>query len=111
MLDTTSRDQSGRDIYGEVTRNIIEALERGVAPWVRPWRRLGDLGGLRNAVSGYTYSGINLMLLGLAMDASGFTDPRWLTFQQARRLGGRSEAGRAWYARGVLEGVHGEGHG
>ena len=64
-----------------------------MAPWVRPWRTIGDLGGLRNAVSGYQYSGINVMLLGLAMDGAGFADPRWLTYQQARNLGGQVRRG------------------
>lgn len=93
MFDTTPRGRPGRDLYAEVTARITEALERGAAPWVRPWKTIGDLGGLRNAVSGYQYSGINVMLLGLTMDSSGFADPRWLTYQQARKLGGQVRRG------------------
>jgi len=90
MNETTQRGRPGRDIYIEVTNRIVEALERGVAPWVRPWRTIGAVGGLRNAVSGYAYSGINVMLLGLTMDVRGFSDPRWLTYQQAKNLGGQT---------------------
>jgi antirestriction protein ArdC len=93
MQETTPRGRPGRDLYAEVTDRIVEALERGSAPWVRPWRTIGALGGLRNAVSGHAYSGVNVMLLGLTLDARGFEDPRWLTYQQARTLGGQVRHG------------------
>ncbi len=77
-----------RDLYQEVTDKIVAALEKGVAPWVRPWRKLGAAGDLRNAATNRPYSGVNIMLLSLATDAAGYDDPRWLTFRQARQLGG-----------------------
>jgi len=82
-----------RDIYAEVTDRIVESLEAGVAPWVRPWRSLGASGDLRNGSSGHAYSGINVMLLGLEMDSRGFTDPRWVTYKQAKALGGHVRRG------------------
>lgn len=93
MSDTTPRTRPARDLYAEVTDRIIEALDRGTAPWVRPWRTLGAQGGLRNAVTGRAYSGINVMLLGMTTDARGFEDPRWLTYLQAKGLGGQVRHG------------------
>lgn len=78
-----------RDAYDVVTDRIIAALERGVAPWVRPWRSLGPAAQLRNAVSGRPYRGINVLLLGSA----GYEDPRWLTYRQAQGLGGHVRKG------------------
>ena len=93
MHETTPRTSPGRDLYAEVTSRIVDALERGAAPWVRPWRTLGAKGGLRNAVSGHAYSGINVMLLGLTSDARRFEDPRWVTYPQALTLGGQVRRG------------------
>lgn len=67
--------------FDEVTKKICEAMERGVVPWRRPWSKIASA---RNAVTNRSYSGINPFLLAL----SGFTDPRWMTFKQAKRLGG-----------------------
>ncbi len=93
MQDATPRRPSGRDLYAEVTERIVEAMEHGCAPWVRPCRTIGARGGLRNAATGREYSGINVMLLGLTMDACGFEDPRWLTYRQALGLGGQVRRG------------------
>ena len=87
------KGSKARDIYAEVTDRIVSALESGVAPWVRPWRALGASGDLRNGETGRAYSGVNVMLLGLTMDAQGYSDPRWLTFKQARKLGGHVRKG------------------
>jgi hypothetical protein len=45
-------------VYDRVTANIIEALERGVAPWVRPWA----VSLPHNAVSGREYNGVNMQM-------------------------------------------------
>ena len=65
------------------------ALETGVAPWVRPWRTLGASGDLRNGETGRAYSGVNVMLLGLTMDAQGYADPRWITARFNSQCHGR----------------------
>ncbi len=80
---------SKRDPYQAVTDRIVAALEKGVAPWVRPWRSLGAAGALRNAVSDRAYNGINVLLLAL----EPYTDPRYVTFKQARQLGGHVRKG------------------
>ncbi|MBS1712981.1 MAG: DUF1738 domain-containing protein [Armatimonadetes bacterium] len=69
-------------IYEAVTAHITNALMRGVVPWRKPWR--GSHSMPFNAVSKKHYRGINVFLLALAH----FTDPRWVTFNQARELGG-----------------------
>ena len=82
-----------RDLYAEITDRIVDQLEQGVAPWVRPWRALGTAGEFRNGATGHVYSGINVMLLGMEMHSRGFADPRFVTFKQARAAGGHVRKG------------------
>ena len=74
-----------RDIYREVTERIIQALEDGVGPWVKPWHSDTEH---RNALSNRPYKGINILLLNLTSMERGFVSPLWLTYREARRLGG-----------------------
>ena len=78
------------DIYQTVTDRIIDALEQGTAPWLKPWAD-GKAGaqGPYNAVSGRGYNGINWLVLSCAPYASG----GWLTFKQAKELGGSVRKG------------------
>lgn len=80
-----------RDIREEVTNKIIDALERGVMPWRRPWSAEVDgkpFGLPQNAVTGRAYTGGNRLLLLLSAEEKGYQDNRWLTFKQAQGLGG-----------------------
>ncbi|MEA2554418.1 MAG: hypothetical protein QOJ65_2594 [Fimbriimonadaceae bacterium] len=73
-------------VYDLVTERIVEALERGVIPWRRPWSESPEP---VNAVSKRPYRGVNILLLGL----SDFRDHRWLTYKQAKDLGGYVKRG------------------
>jgi antirestriction protein ArdC len=59
-------------------------LERGVAPWQKPWEAgAGSLGIPFNPNSDRAYRGgnaIHLMAIGLER---GYEDPRWMTYKQA----------------------------
>lgn len=72
--------------YEAVTARIVEALERGTVPWRKPWNE-SPLP--VNAVSNRPYRGVNVFLLGMGM----FRDYRWLTFKQAKQLGGHVREG------------------
>lgn len=76
-----------RDVYSEVTDRVIEMLEKGVAPWQRPWKIAGLLP--TNFRSKMVYRGINLLVLSM----SGHSSPFWVTFNQAKELRGRIKAG------------------
>src|SRR4051794_14473572 len=77
---------SADDIYVQVTDRIVAALEEGTVPWRQPWRASGE--SHRNPVSGTVYRGINPFLLELTAMECAYSDPRWLTFKQAKQLGG-----------------------
>lgn len=74
-------------IYERVTAEITNALLRGVVPWRKPWTGADFLP--INACSRKPYRGVNVFLLTLAP----YADHRWVTFQQARELGGSVSRG------------------
>ena len=78
-----------RDAYEEITDRIIAALERGTVPWRTPWRARGH----RNARSQRPYRGVNTLVLQTAALERGWSDPRWLTYRQARAAGGHVRRG------------------
>jgi len=67
-------------VYKLVTDKIIEKLEEGCVPWRKTWSSEAP----KNLVSGKEYRGINPFLL----DSMGYASPYWLTFRQAKDLGG-----------------------
>jgi len=79
------------NVYEVITERIIQQLESGTAPWHKPWKARGTSALPRNLVSGRAYRGINVWtLLG-----SGYANPQWLTFHQARQLDGHVRQGEA----------------
>ena len=85
------------DLMQNVTNTILEQLENGVAPWVKPWTGNGGVGaGVNvptNFKSGAAYRGINTLILWIAGHTSGFNSGLWLTFKQAKELGGQVKKG------------------
>jgi antirestriction protein ArdC len=82
-----------RNLYAEVTARILAELERGAAPWVKPWKSYGVGAQPRNVVTSRPYSGVNVVLLWMAVDQHGYDNPRWLTFKQALDVGGNVRKG------------------
>ncbi|MDZ5698677.1 ArdC family protein [Chelativorans sp. M5D2P16] len=81
-------------LYSEITDRIIAELERGAVPWVKPWGRAKAALGLpRNAATGRTYSGINILILWGAVIECGYPGQNWLTFRQALSLDGNVRKG------------------
>src|SRR3546814_15361654 len=76
-------------IYQEVTDRVIAELERGRVPWAQPWGAAKAALGLpKNAATGRTYSGINILILRGAVIERCFPAQTWLTFRQALAMGG-----------------------
>jgi antirestriction protein ArdC len=89
-----SADLSRASLYEEVTRRVIADLESGRVPWVQPWGDAGTAPGLpRNAATGRSYSGVNILLLWAAMIEGAYSSQCWLTFRQALGLGGSVRKG------------------
>ena len=80
------------DLYEAVTERIVAELERGAAPWVKPWSATPGQNVPQNAVTNRPYSGCNVILLWLARNR-GWATPRFLTFKQAQEAGGHVRKG------------------
>lgn len=83
MAKTTEKP-SPADI---ITNTIIDRLEAGVRPWVKPWRP--GLGGRPLRVTGEPYRGINCFWLWLVAESAGYSARTWMTYKQAQTLGGQ----------------------
>src|ERR687883_532028 len=78
------------EIYRTVTDRIVAELERGTAPWVKPWTASSPGAAVTlpyNAASKRPYSGVNILVLWDTALRRGYPVPAWLTFQQAKALG------------------------
>jgi antirestriction protein ArdC len=71
--------------YEMITNKIIEKMKTGQVPWRKPWKFQPP----RNLVSKRLYHGINLLLLTL----NEFELPYYVTFHQAKQLGGSIKKG------------------
>jgi antirestriction protein ArdC len=81
-------------LYQDITGKIIVELEQGRLPWVQPWiGAAAPLGLPKNAATGRSYSGINILILWSAVAERGFTGQSWLTFRQALKLGAHVKKG------------------
>ena len=67
-----------------ITEKFIEALNKGVCPWQKPWKVFE----ICNGVSKKNYRGINQFLLRMVS-----SDDFFFTFNQIKELGGRIKAG------------------
>lgn len=78
------------DVYTRVTNQIIEQLEQGVRSWLKPWNAEHAAGRISRPLrhNGEPYNGINVLMLWASAELQGFACPFWLTFQQAKKLGG-----------------------
>jgi antirestriction protein ArdC len=77
-----------QDIYARVTAKIIESLEQGVRPWIKPWNAENTTGRISRPLrhNGQPYSGINILMLWGASVENGFTSTTWMTFKQAQAM-------------------------
>lgn len=77
------------NVYQIITNQIIEKLEAGVAPWRKEWGSTSVLGANQSLVSRKPYRGVNALITACA----GFDSPYWLTFKQAKEMGGSVRKG------------------
>ncbi len=76
-----------RDFRQEVTDNIVALLEKGVAPWQKPWDAQSQTKMPVNPTTDRGYRGgnaIHLLAVGLQRN---YDDPRWMTYKQASEQG------------------------
>lgn len=91
----TSTDTSRRDIYSRITDQIASLLEQGIKPWTQPWNAAHAAGPVSRPLrfNGESYSGINVLTLWASAMERSFAAPIWMTFRQAKELGGHVRKG------------------
>jgi len=82
---------SAQSPAARITATIIEKLEQGTKPWIKPWRGVPISRPLRSC--GTPYRGMNTFWLWMVAEASGFASPYWMTYRQCAKLGGQVRKG------------------
>ena len=80
------------DTYQKVTDTITAALRDGCAPWVKPWSQ-ADCGVPFSLTTNRPYRGVNVFLLAAAQMRNGYESSHWVTYKQAKKLGGHVRKG------------------
>jgi antirestriction protein ArdC len=75
-------------IREDIVAQIVEALQADEAPWRKMWKN-----GLPVRVTGEDYRGLNTLILMSVSAARGYLSNQWMTFQQAKALGGQVRKG------------------
>ena len=82
-----------RDFRQEVTDNIVALLEKGTAPWQKPWDAQSNSAMPVNPTTDRAYRGgnaIHLLAVGIQRN---YEDPRWMTYKQASEQGWQVKRG------------------
>ena len=91
------KQESADEYHKQFADNIITALKRGTAPWQKPWIWHAP----SNFSSGRDYRGGNAVYLAMVALALGYRDPRWGSYLQIQKAGGRVRKGESgsqiWY--------------
>lgn len=74
----------------EIVDHVIEEMGKGGFSWLKPW---ADSASPHNPVTGSTYHGRNRMHLAVMAIIKGYNDPRWVTFNQAKKVGWKLQKG------------------
>lgn len=78
-------------VYQDVTNSIIEQLEKGAIPWVKPWK--ADSSADKNLLTQKPYQGINRLILGLSGMVNAYAVPVWASYKQWESIGGHVRKG------------------
>ncbi|RWB79362.1 MAG: DUF1738 domain-containing protein [Mesorhizobium sp.] len=85
--------QSIKDTYQRITDTIVEQLEAGTKPWIRPWRGSVRHSRIPRRATGEAYRGINVLMLWVSGQMFGYEENTWMTYRQAQDLGGQVRKG------------------
>jgi antirestriction protein ArdC len=78
-------------IYENVTRKIVQAIEKGAGTFEMPWHAMVDRP--LNALTENKYQGINTLQLWVASQLEGYELPYWASYKQWQKLGAQVRRG------------------
>jgi len=80
---------SADELRQNVTNRLIEALEAGTRPWIKPWIGDPNAGSPTNVASKKRYRGVNPWLLDMTAMSGGFNSKWWGTYKQWKEKSGQ----------------------
>ena len=87
MIQQATQTAQRRDIYADITNQLIAAIEADPGKPSMPWRRsAGPLFMPVNAQTQKAYNGINVVSLWVSAEAQGYGTPVWATYKQWQQL-------------------------
>lgn len=91
---TRSDNKPGKNLFETITDKIISVIEAGKAKGCVTWAGQGAASGMPvNLKTGKAYSGVNVLLLWGTAQEKGYASNYWLTFNQAKEMGGTVKKG------------------
>lgn len=91
-LNTKDRQDKTQEFRAELAQMFIAALEEQQLSWKQGWQGIGFKAPV-NFANGTRYKGINRLYLSLCMMKYGWSDYRFMTFNQIKSKGWRFRAG------------------
>lgn len=88
------RTQERHDVYQQITRQIITAIEHGTGTWRMPWHHDGSaIFRPQNVGSHRAYRGVNILMLWIAAQTGGYGSGLWGTYRQWQAVGAQVRKG------------------
>lgn len=82
-------------IYETITNQIVTAIEEGAGLYRMPWHRSrNEITSPKNAASGRSYRGLNIISLWMIAEARQFSSGTWATYQQWQEKGAQVRKGQ-----------------
>lgn len=75
----------------EIVQTIISYIEQNPTNWQAGWAKVAAVP--QNGLTNSKYRGINALYLWLVSHQRGYTDNRWVTFNQAKEIGASVKKG------------------
>ena len=87
-MRNTPSQETRSDVYQRITDALVQQLEQGTRPWMKPWNAEHLAGKITRPLrhNGQPYRGINVLMLWLTAVERGYAAPIWMTFKQALDL-------------------------
>lgn len=94
--DANNSAQSARErvqqVRDEMVKTLLEHIEKNPTKWQAGWNNIAA-GAPYNGKTNTAYRGINALYLAVIGVKRGYTDTRWVTFNQAKELGASVKKG------------------
>lgn len=88
MQDIRERTEAKRQA---IIDNLLHCIENNPKIWEKGWYSVTD--SPLNGKSNKKYQGFNALYLSILASIKGYNDPRWMTFNQVKEMGGYVNAG------------------